>query len=405
MTIRELREKRAKLIADARALLSTAKEENRGNTAEESAQYDEMWKEINDLADLIAVEDRDAELRREEEQALAALEIEKRNTPAAIQTARSPIMQSLRSWFLGNALGDGGEELRALSAGVNVEGGYIVPPEEFVRLLIKALDDMVFIRGAATVTALTGAASVGIPTLDADPADADWTTELQTGSEDAAMLFGKREMIPHPMAKRIKISNQLLRLGAIGVEALVIQRMTYKFGITQEKAYLTGDGDQKPLGLFTASADGIPTSRDVATDNTATAITMDGLKEAKYALKAGYWAKAQWLFHRDAVKNISKLKDLDDQYLWQDSVRAGEPDRLLNFPVMMSEFVPNTFTTGLYVGMVGDFSHYWIVDSLVMQMQRLGELYAETNQTGFIGRYEGDGAPVLGEAFARVTLA
>ena len=102
---------------------------------------------------------------------------------------------------------------------------------------------------------------------------------------------------------------------------------------------------------------------------------------------------------------VAKLVDSNGQYLWRESVRAGEPDRLLNLPVFMDEFVPNTFTTGLYVGMLGDFSHYWIADDLDMAIQRLSELYAETNQTGFIGRLESDGMPVTEEAFVRVTLA
>ena len=67
----------------------------------------------------------------------------------------------------------------------------------------------------------------------------------------------------------------------------------------------------------------------------------------------------------------------------------------------ISEFVPNTFPTGQYVGILGDFSNYWIADALSMQVQRLNELYAETNQVGFIGRLETDGAPVLEEAFVR----
>ncbi len=107
---------------------------------------------------------------------------------------------------------------------------------------------------------------------------------------------------------------------------------------------------------------------------------------------------------RDVLAVIAKLKDGEGQYLWRESVRAGEPDRLLNLPVMMSEYAPNTLTTAQYVGALGDFSHYWIADALDMQIQRLVELYAETNQTGFIGRKETDGMPVLAEAFVRVKL-
>ena len=104
---------------------------------------------------------------------------------------------------------------RDLSAGINTEGGFLVVPETFVSLLIKAMDDEVIIRQLANVIPMTNAAAIGIPTLDADPDDADWTTELSTGGNDSSMAFGKRSMAPHPMAKRIKISQQLLRTAAL----------------------------------------------------------------------------------------------------------------------------------------------------------------------------------------------
>jgi HK97 family phage major capsid protein len=56
----------------------------------------------------------------------------------------------------------------------------------------------------------------------------------------------------------------------------------------------------------------------------------------------------------------------------------------------------------LYVGMLGDFSYYWIADADTFAVQRLMELYALTNQVGLIGRLETDGMPVLEEAFARL---
>jgi HK97 family phage major capsid protein len=168
---------------------------------------------------------------------------------------------------------------------------------------------------------------------------------------------------------------------------------------------MTGTGANQALGVFTASNDGIPTSRDVSTGNTTTSIQTDGLIEAKYSLRPGYMAKASWIFHRDAVKQIRKLKDGDGQYIWQQGLTGGQPDRILDSPFKMSEYAPNTFTTGLYVGIIGDFKYFWVVDALSFEIQRLVELYARTNQDGFIGRFETDGMPVLGEAFARVKLA
>jgi len=160
------------------------------------------------------------------------------------------------------------------------------------------------------------------------------------------------------------------------------------------------------MGVFTAATAGfgISTSRDVATGNAATAFTTDGLMEALYSLKGQYHALATWIFHRDAIKRLRKLKDGEGQYIWNPDMKGGQPDMVLGRPYKMSEYCPNTFTTGKYVGIIGDFKNYWIADALSMRIQRLNELYAATNQVGFIGRLESDGMPTLEEAFSRVTL-
>src|SRR4029079_19508647 len=138
---------------------------------------------------------------------------------------------------------------------------------------------------------------------------------------------------PRPIAKRIKISRKLLSRMPVA-EGMVTQRLAYKFAVTEEKAFLTGDGANKPLGLFTASTSGISTGRDVSSGNTSTAITMDGLINALYSLKSQYQVSPStaWLFHRDAVKMIRKLRDDSGasagtgQYLWQPSTQLGQPD-------------------------------------------------------------------------------
>lgn len=336
-------------------------------------------------------------MRREQ---LRSLFREQRTNPRAAPAYRA----AFRQWLRGGMAAVGADGVRALQAGTGAEGGFLTAPMQMAAGMIKAADNLVFLRQLATVETVPTAGSLGVVSLDADPDDGDWTVELGTGSEDAAMAFGRRQMTPHPVAKRIKISNRLLAQAA-GVEGLVQRRLAYKFAVTEEKAFLLGDGQAKPLGVFTASNDGVPTSRDVSAGNTTTAITYDGLVAAKYAIKAGYRRNAGWLFHRDAIKNLLLIKDSAGLPIWQPSITDGTPDRLLGHPMYESEYVPNTFTTGLYVGMFADFSYYWIVDALAMQFQRLVELYAETNQTGIICRRELDGQPVLGEAFARVKLA
>lgn len=405
----EMRARRAALTKEAREILDREENEKRTLSQEEIDQYERIMAEVDKLGEQIQREERLAGLEDVfgQEPKLAGLEdpqddkdIADRTNPRATEEYRS----LFASWLARGSEALTAEEHRAMQADSDVGGGYLVAPQQMVAQLLKNVDDLVVFRQLATRHTLESAASLGVVTLESDADDWDWTTELRTGRE-TELKFGRRELRPHPLAKRVRISNTLLRKATMGPEQIVRERLAYKLGVTQEKAYMMGDGNQKPLGVFVPSDDGISTARDVSEGNTDASIMPDGLIEAKYTLKQQYWGRARWIFHRDAIKQIRKLKDGEGQYIWQPGIAGGAPDRILELPYITSEFVPNTFTTGKYVGILGDIRYYWIVDALDMQMQRLVELYAETNQTGFIGRYEGDGMPVLEEAFVRVKLA
>jgi HK97 family phage major capsid protein len=417
--LKELAAEKLHLVKESRTILDTAEGESRDLTQEEQNYWDELNTQIDNLdkrtARITRVAELEAGMRRSRgtvaggKEGVEAPPVTEERKADPQKEQRDAFRKFLRNGY--QVLS--GQEQRALQMDSDAVGGFLVAPQDFVARLIKFVDDAVFVRQAATVMQVTGAESLGVPSLDTDPADSDWTAEIATGSEDSSLRVGKRELRPHPLAKRIKVSNKLIRHGSLDPETLVTSRLGYKFAITEEKSFLTGTGANQPLGLFTASALGISTARDVSTGNTTTSIGADGLIEAKHSLKAPYWDRSTWLFHRDAIKQIRKLKDGNGQYLWAPGiggarvgdVTAGNPNTILDCPYSISEYVPNTFTTGLYVGLFGDLSYYWIADALSFQIQRLVELYAEANQVGFIGRLEVDGMPTLEEAFARVKLS
>ncbi len=294
----------------------------------------------------------------------------------------------------------------ALSLGVDATAGNLTAPMEFRNELIKGLDDLLFMRQLATIKESIGAAqSLGFPYRSTAAADATWVAEVTTAPEETALEYGRREFKPNKMAKLIKMSRTLVQ-HAPNADTTVMDEMRFRILAGQENGYLNGNGTAQPLGIFTASATGINTDRDVSTGNTDTTVTFDGLQEAKYSVKQQYQRGASWVGHRTLAKMLAKIKDGEGQYVWQGSVINGQPDNLLGAPFYMSEYAPNTFTTGLYVAVYGNFKQgYWIVDANEIYVQVLRELYAATNQIGYIVDYFGDGAPVLPEAFARVKLA
>jgi HK97 family phage major capsid protein len=378
-------------------------------TQEDANRWDALMTEHDSVVDEIAREQRATDLERIKTTPVGALTVPAA-TSEAEKASKFTVEETMKAYanYLVRGLGgirpDDLEKIRAYQADNDQEGGYLVAPQEMVAGLLRELENMVFIRGVARKFTVVKAESLGVVTLDSGADDPTWTSELATGEEENGLRLGKRALFPHPLAQRVKISRKLIRQATVDPAALLISEMTRQFGHVEENAFLTGDGHEKPLGIFTAHADGIPTSRDVITGS-QTDYTADGLINALYTLKGPYRRNSRWILHRESLRQIRKLKYGDGTYIWSSGLeRDGEPN-ILGRPYIESEFAPNTFTNGNYGAVLGDFSFYWIVDALDVQFQVLNELYAVTNQIGYIGRKETDAQPVMGEAFVRLKFA
>jgi len=299
----------------------------------------------------------------------------------------------------------GPSAIRALKADQDSKGGFLVSPY-FAATLIKTLDERLPIRQLGRKFTVETTDQLDFPTLEADPGDysLSWTAELLTGSEDSSMQIGQRSLKAHPLARRIKISNKLMRISAIAPEELVRERLAYVFEQVLEYNYLQGDGVNGPLGIFVANNAGVDTDRDISSGNTSTVVKYAGLVNAKGHLKPQYRKRAVWIMHRDLETKLESLLDGEGRPIWREGLAEGAPNRLLGYPIILSEHCPNTFSASQYVAVLCDPSFYWIFDSLQFNLQILHELYAETAQTGIIARYCGDAAPMVSEAFVRVQL-
>jgi HK97 family phage major capsid protein len=418
MTSVEMRDKRAGLIKQARELWSKANEQPEGPTAEQRQEFDRMIGAAQTFKD-----EYERLERLEAAESDIATPSQRLSTPFDARPSREGTLATLTDyraspayrkiytdWLINGQMWDFRNripaEFRDTILGTDTKGGYLTTPTQLATDIVKLCNDLVFIRQLATVITMGEAKAFGIPQLSARMADANWTTEVQAVTEDTTMAFTRRDLTPWPLTKLSKVSIRMLYADT-QIDQFLTTELGYKFALTEEKAYISGSGTNQPLGIFTASANGIPAARDVNIGNTTTAIVAQNIFELKYSLKAPYRndPTCRWLWSRAAVNQIMQLKDTQSRYLWEPSLQAGQPDRLLNIPVLESEWVPNTFTTGLYVGAIGAFRYYWIAQVDELQIQRLVELYAGTNEVGFIGRRFLDASPALGEAFSRSKLA
>ena len=302
-------------------------------------------------------------------------------------------------------------EYRDMLADTAGSGHDLIPPVEFIDQILIPRDRQVWIRKLATIRKLLKSTDGYLPTIETNPDDADWTTEVAAVNNDntgpnaaGGMTTGKRELKPNVLTKLVKVSiKELMVLPQVA--ALVADRLGYKFGVAEEKGFMVGTGSGQPLGLFSTNgyAANIPA---IQAANLAFANGLDGLQNAKFALPPPYWANARWLFHPTIMMMIATIKDTLGRYIWQPNTIVGQPDMLLGFPAQLDVWAPSTVTIGSFFGILGDFSYYHIADLVEpFSVQRLNELYAGTNEVGFIGREYVDGMPVLAEAFVRLQFS
>ncbi|WP_163526620.1 phage major capsid protein [Halobacillus ihumii] len=399
MTIIEMREKRARLVNQARDLVNRAEEEKRDFNAEDQQQYDRIMNEVDNLKASIDREEKLTSLENDLDQPVhQAHRPEPQNQNMDQKQGRSA--EEYRNAFW-KVFRNGKEalnhedvsllmdpQIRNLAVGTDANGGYLVP-DEFERKLIQGLEEQNIMRQLATVIT-TSSGSREIP-VESDYGTANWMGEKEQYTESDA-TFSQKVLSAHKAGTIMKVSEELLNDSAFNIDNYALNSFSKRFGNLEEAAFINGDGVGKPTGVIQSAQVGHTT----ATGQVASLIADDFI-DLYHSLKRPYRRNASFLANDGTVKAVRKLKDSDGQYIWQPGLQAGEPDRVLSRPIYVGDDVP-ALGAGAKPLAFGDYSYYWIADRQGRVMQRLNELYAATGQVGFRMFERVDGKLILPEA-------
>ncbi len=392
--ILELREKRARAWEAAKAFLDTKRTDSGMLSAEDAATYDKME------ADVVAL---GKEIDRLERQAALDAELNKPiNTPItgrpgapsgeepkigrASEAYRKAMLDALRCNFK--------RVSNVLEEGVDANGGYLVP-DEYDRRLIDGLTEANIMRSLATTITTSGEHKINIAATK--PA-ASWI------EEGGALTFGDATfsqilLDAHKLHVAIKVTEELLYDNAFNLEGYILDQFAKALGNAEEDAFLNGDGEGKPLGIFADTG-----GAQVGVTTAGQTIVADEVINLVYALKRPYRKNAVFITNDQTLSIIRKLKDDSAAYIWQPSYQAGEPDRLLGYPVYTSPYVP-TLASEKPVVAFGDFSYYNIGDRGTRSFSELKELFAGNGMVGYVAKERVDGKLVLPEAIQVMKVA
>ena len=399
-TVTDLYARRAETWNRAKAFLDEHRDSETGClNAEDDAAYAKMEAEIEALSNEIARSERAEHLENSFAQATrapitATPGVSPDENEGKAKPARATATYKRAFWDAMRLNTSPVEVRNALSEGVDSEGGYLVP-DEFERTLVSALEDQNVMRSLAKVIQTTSG-DRKIPVVSTH-GTATWLDEGKPYSESDE-AFSQVSLSAFKLGTFLKISEELLNDAAFNVEQYLASEFARRIGAAEEEAFLVGDGQGKPTGIFntTGGAEtGVTTAKP-------TDISADELIDLHYSLRAPYRARAVWLMNDATVKTVRKLKDGNGQYLWQPALTAGTPDMILGRPVHTSVFVPE-LKAGARSVAFGDLGFYWIADRQGRSFKRLNELFATTGQIGFLASQRLDGKLILPEAVKVLT--
>ncbi|MGN0609851.1 MAG: phage major capsid protein [Oscillospiraceae bacterium] len=380
MNVNELIAKRAKVWETAKNFVDTHEDKNGVLSEEDTATYNKMEKEIEDLTSAIdrqqRAERREAELNKPINSPIMGKPLigeEKTKTGRASDEYREAMLTAMRTNFRNVS--------NVLQEGVDADGGYLVP-EEYDKRLIDVLDSENIMRSLSTTITTAGQHKINIAATK--PAAA-WIEEGGALSFGDA-TFDQIYLDAYKLHVAIKVTEELLYDAAFGLENYIITQFGKALANAEEDAFLNGDGKGKPTGLFAANGGG-------QTAGTLTAaIKSDDLIDLVYGLKRPYRKKASFIINDAVLASIRKLKDNNGAYIWQPSYREGEPDRVLGYAVHTSSFAPANAIA------FGDYSYYNIGDRGSRSFAELRELFAGNGMIGYLAKERVDGKLILPEA-------
>lgn len=251
------------------------------------------------------------------------------------------------------------QEQKALSVVSDPDGGFLVTPEMSSEIVKKIFE-------SSPMRQLASVQTISSDTLeiieDLDEAAADWVTEVGSRAESNTPQLKKLIIPVHEQFAKPKATQKILDDAMFNVESWLQEHVQNKFARLEATGFISGNGVGKPKGILSYTAGtGYNEIEQVVTGSAAT-ITADGVLSLSYALKGAYKQGAAFMMKRATVAAVRKLKDSQNQYLWQPGLQAGQPDLLLGFPVYEADDMEALGANALVMAFGNFKAGYQIVD-------------------------------------------
>lgn len=257
-------------------------------------------------------------------------------------------------------------ELKSLTSGVAADGGYAVP-REIDALITAQLKAISPIRAIAQVVQV---GSSGYRKLVTSSGTASgWVSETAARPETGTAKFNEiappmGELYANPAA-----SQAMLDDAAFDLEEWLAGEIATEFAKAEGAAFISGTGTNQPRGFLSAAtstaADAARPFGTLQFSATGNASGFDAAPELKlidmvHSLKAAHRQGAVFVMNSKTLATVRKFKAADGSFLWQPGIMDGQPARLLGYPVIEAEDMPDV-AANAYPIAFGNFRNGYLI--------------------------------------------
>ena len=408
--IKGLLEQRASTHEKMKAMLDAAEAEKRGLSAEESASFDAMNADIDGLdQQRKRLEDMD---KREKDLA----DLAQRGGPPVVAAEQSPagderakFEQQVRSFLAKDQVVGAARALtiapdspigsyaqaraiaaewsqRDLTKGTATAGGHTVGTGFYASLIDHLIEVSGVLQAGPTVLVTERGDSLPIPRTTAHSTATSEIAEA-TAITESDPAFNQLVLSAYKYGVIVQVSYELLEDTYVDLLGYLSMECGRAVGNAFGTRLVTGTGTSQPQGVATAATTGVTGAAAVSG-----AFTADNLIDLHYSVIAPYRNSPScgWLMRDATMGAVRKLKDTQNQYLWQPSLQAGAPDTLLAKPVFTD---PNVAAVALSAKSVlfGDMSRYFVRQVKDIRFERSDEFAFNADLATFKCVMRGDG--------------
>lgn len=404
--LQELRDRRRAVWEEAQAIMTEAENRNMDLSGEENEAFETRMSEVDRLGREIENREKADETAKRLEQAQAEPNVAgngHRDQRPPQTTYESVFRQFVRGGtraldsaqlrVLNTGMVDLSTEQRALGVATGGAGGFTVP-QGFLAKITETMKAFGSVRSVANVISTDQGNDLPWPSNN-DTANVGAILAENTAMTEQDVAFTTKTLKAYMYTSlMVRVSYQLMNDTAFELEGFLGRKLGERIGRIQNQHFTTGTGTAQPQGLVTGGTVGVTGAVGTTTTFGAdSGVVYDNLINLIHSVDPAYRTsgRVRWMFGDTALAAIRRVKNTQNQPLWEPSMQAGAPDTLLGYPVTINPDMPAPAASAKSIAF-GDFNAGYIIrDVQGIQITRLDERYAEFLQIAFFGYARSDG--------------